>query len=142
MGQFIDIQTLINAKLIALSTIDSNKVFKAATAVTTGYPYVTLEALNETEEDEDEVNKYQVFRWRLRIYANMDKTGAGPVWAETTVLTVLDEIKDVFNADETLGGYADNMDWESIELGYSAFEAGEARTIEAVLRVYKLKKVT
>jgi hypothetical protein len=138
---FISIQTSILAILTGLTTVDSNKIFAAGTAKTTGYPYITLECLGESEEDKDELNKYQVFKWRIRCYANMDNTGAGPVWAETTILTVLDEIKDKFNKAYTLSATVDNMEWETINTGYTPFEAGEARVLDMVLKVYKLKDV-
>ena len=138
---FSSIRTSLLAKLTSLTTVDSDKVFGAGTGETTGYPYITLESLGENEDDVDEVTKYQVFKWRIRIYAAMDNTSNGPIWAEETVLTVLDEIKDVINADYTLSDTVDNLKWENIKLGYTEFEAGDARVADMELWVYKAKQV-
>lgn len=138
---FISIRTSILTKLQALTTVSSANVIAAGTGVPAGFPYVTLEFIGEAETDNDEINKWQIFKWRIRVFANMDNTGSGPVWAETTILTVLDEIKEAFNDDYTLSNTVDNIEWKNISGLYTEFEAGEARIAELELHVYKNKQV-
>jgi len=142
MGQLLDQRVRLYQLLTALDTVDVT-IVKAGTGRPTGYPYITLEFFDETEEDADEVNKYQVFKWRIRVYANMDKdvSSGGAEWAEETVLTVVDEMKDEINADPTLTGYADDMNWEYLKGVYAPGESGDMRVIEGILRIYILKQM-
>jgi len=142
MANFTSIRTSLLNLLKTLSSVDSTKVKGYGTVEPTGYPFITLETLGNESEATDEKNIERIYKYRIRVYINMDKEQAGIEWAEDTLLVVLDEIADKIDNDYTLSNTVDWIETVDVNTGYTENAEGTMRIAEIELKIHKLYQLT
>ena len=142
MANFATIRTALITLLQTLTTVTSTEVYGYATIRPSGYPCITIETLGNEAEAMDEENIDRIYKYRVRIYVNMNKKQNGVEWAEATMLLVLDEIIGKIDGDYTLTNTVDRIEVTEIETGYAELAEGTMRTAEINLKIHKLNNIS
>ena len=119
------IESIYNSLFTLLDGLSTpSQVSKGESIVPTGYPCVTLAALQNSVNIGDEVNDIRTFSYRVHVYVNISKEHYGAEEGEVIMMRCVQEIMDAIEQDYSLSSTVINCVPSEVKFGYSDFGAG------------------
>ena len=135
-------QVLLNKIETQLNTLTKVQEVVVGGGVPTEFPSVALEFDGSTNEERDEVHNEKTYNYSVRTFLEVNPNSElGKDNVESIIATVLDELCDLFDKDNTLGGVCDNVLPTSSSSEYSPIKNGNAKIITVNIQCMVLEYI-